>query len=246
MSLNSYRVLFLSPYTTKDVVNLRLLAQQSGVFIRDIQTDHLRDNERHTLSDARREIDKMALEVDDDPELGLLSIARKVHMLTDRGHRPDVVILDGLQAVELEAGPVFRPEEFGLLARGLKVLARRWDCPVVVTSQLAPLDGWLAFEKRVDKAPRLSDVQNLGGMDCEADMVIIMHRPITFWNEAQKSEWRDTGFWPMDERLPISKDPTTTMLHLLKQRNGPRATLPLSFDYGRTAFLDILQGRSWD
>ena len=98
-----------------------------------------------------------------------------------------------------------RVEQIGQISRGLKILARELDIPVIAVSQLSR-----AVEARPDKRPLLSDLRESGQIEQDADLVVFIYR--------------DEYYNPQDTERPGEAD-----LIVAKHRNGPVGEVALTF-----------------
>jgi len=109
---------------------------------------------------ACNELEEAPLWFDDSSDLGLLDLrakARRLHAQTqDRGGL-GLVIVDYLQLMRADDPRANRVEQVGQMSRGLKILARELDVPVLAISQLSR-----APEQRHPPKPMLSDLRESG------------------------------------------------------------------------------------
>jgi replicative DNA helicase len=109
-----------------------------------------------------------------------------------------------------------RAVEVGEISRGLKVLAKEMDMPVIALSQLSR-----AVEQRgKNKRPMLSDLRESGSIEQDADIVMFIDRSMDEI-EAESDERPDLG---------------TANLIVAKHRNGSTRDITLSWSAENTAF----------
>src|ERR671910_789979 len=153
---------------------------------------------------ACNELEQASLWIDDSSDLGLLDLRAKARRLHASEGGLGLVIVDYLQLMRPEDPRQNRVEQVGQISRGLKILARELDIPVLGISQLSR-----APEQRPDKRPILSDLRESGNIEQDSDLVGFIYR-----DEYYDSESEDQG---------------VAELILRKNRNGPTGTVRLAF-----------------
>jgi replicative DNA helicase len=158
---------------------------------------------------ACNQLESAPLWIDDSSDLGLLELrakARRLHAQErGRGHEGlGLIIVDYLQLMRSDDARANRVEQVAQFSRGLKILARELNVPVIGISQLSR-----APEQRPDKRPILSDLRESGAIEQDADLVGFLYRD-DYYNAE-------------------SEDPGGAELILAKHRNGPVGTVRLVF-----------------
>jgi replicative DNA helicase len=123
-----------------------------------------------------------------------------------------LVVVDYLQL--MEGGGDNRVQEISKITRGLKVLAREFNVPVIALSQLSR-----AVEARTNKRPMLSDLKESGSIEQDADMVVMLYRD-EYYN-------------------PDSPERAIAEIIIAKHRHGATGVSRLLFDARFTQFKNL-------
>ena len=125
-----------------------------------------------------------------------------------------LVIVDYLQLMQSPRRSENRQQEVSEISRGLKILAKELEVPVICASQLNR-----GVEYRSDKRPLLGDLRESGSIEQDSDLVMFIYR--------------DEVYNPDTEHRGEAE------LILAKHRNGPTGTVRLAFMNQYTKFASI-------
>jgi replicative DNA helicase len=188
----------------------RFIASNAGIKGDDLRKGRLRDERKwKRVLEAASRYSTAPLYVDDSSDISILEIrakARRLHqqMLTEYGGL-GLIIVDYLQLMRPDGRTESRVEQVGQMSRGLKILARELEVPVIALSQLSR-----GVESRTDKRPLLSDLRESGQIEQDADLVVFIYRDEYYYPETTDK--------PGEAELIISK-----------HRNGSLGDVPLVF-----------------
>ena len=207
-------VLFFSLEMSKEQLVDRMLADASGVDAWNIRTGNLSDSDFEKLSTAMGEMAEAPIYIDDTPGVNVLEMRTKARR--EAHNRPlGLIIVDYLQLMQsTRRSDGNRVQEVSEISRGLKLIARELDVPVIALSQLSR-----SVESRNPQIPQLSDLRESGSIEQDADIVAFIYRE---------------GYYnPDTDRQNI------TDLIIAKHRNGPTDTIELYFHPERLRFMSL-------
>jgi replicative DNA helicase len=135
----------------------RFLASQARVSSDDLRKGRVRAEKWPKVLKAVEKLARAPIFVDDSSDMSVLELRAKSRRLAAR-HGLGLVVVDYLQLMRPEGRPdSSRVEQIGQISRGLKILARELEVPVIAVSQLSR-----AVESRNPPVPMLSDLRESG------------------------------------------------------------------------------------
>ena len=150
-----------------------------------------------------------------------------------------MIIIDYLQLMQ-GTGTKDRHQEVSEISRGLKMLAREIDIPIIALSRLNR-----GLESRPDKRPMLSDIRESGSIEQDADIIMFVYRDDVYKERDElrkEKEAKDKG--EQYTSSFVNKAEEDAELIIGKQRNGPTGTVKLIFQKSMTRFIDKEQGNA--
>ena len=191
----------------------------------NLRTGKLTDEEWPRLTEAIERLRTVSLHIDETPGLTPTELRANARRLARQCGKLGLIVVDYLQLMSGSgAGSADnRATELGEISRGLKMLAKELQCPVIALSQLNR-----SVEQRTDKRPMMSDLRESGAIEQDADLILFMYRD-EYYNP-------DSQFKGMAEAI------------IGKQRNGPTGRVPLTFlgHYSRFENASPQQVSGWD
>jgi replicative DNA helicase len=152
--------------------------------------------------------------IDDNPNTTVMEVRAKSRRLKSKLGGLGLIVVDYLQLMSGRNNAENRQVEVAEMSRGLKILARELETPVIALSQLSR-----NLETRADKRPVLADLRESGSLEQDADVVMFIYR---------------------DELYnPESPDRGTAEVIVAKHRSGPTGVVQLAFLDHYTRFANM-------
>lgn len=207
-------VLFFSLEMSKEQLVDRMLADASGVDGWNIRTGNLSDEDFSKISDAMGEMAEAPIFIDDTPGVSVLEMRTKARRVAHE--QPlGLIIVDYLQLMQGSGrSDGNRVQEVSEISRGLKLIARELNVPVIALSQLSR-----SVESRSPQIPQLADLRESGSIEQDADIVMFIYREAYYNPETERGNITD--------------------LYIAKHRNGPTGKVELFFHPERLRFMSL-------
>ncbi|QIP87598.1 replicative DNA helicase [Streptomyces sp. Tu 2975] len=160
----------------------RLVAAEARVPLHGLRARTLDRQQYAAVREARERIRRSPLRIDDTPAVPVSKWRRKLRQLQAKDELPAALIVDYLQIAKAETKAQNRVIEVDSIAVGLKALAQEFKIVVIAAAQLNRVS-----EHRTDKTPTLSDLRESGGIENNANIVILLHREDYYDRESPRA-----------------------------------------------------------
>lgn len=163
---------------------------------------------------AISQLNKAPLFIDDGSNISITELRARVRRLKREEKNLGLILIDYIQLMQMpENGDNNRATQIGDISRGLKLLAKEMDCPVIALSQLNR-----SLENRPDKRPIMSDIRESGAIEQDADVIMFVYRDEVYHKDSENAGQAE--------------------IIIGKQRNGPIGKVNLAFRGQYTRFDD--------
>jgi len=204
----------------RDEIAMRFLSTESGISVPILQNGQLINHDYvYWIERAKDALSTTQMYIDDDGFNTLMTIKAKARRIASEMKGLDIIIIDYLQLMEGSSNKNdsnYRYLEISEISRGLKVLAKEMNIPVIALSQLNR-----NLENRGNKRPMLSDLRESGAIEQDTDIVLFIYRD-EIYNKSESN--KKQGF---------------AEIEIAKNRHGPSGcSVILRFDKTITKFSD--------
>ena len=216
------KVAFMSLEMGANQLIQRVLCTEAQLNLSKVRSGHIASQDWNSIVSASGSLSDLPLLIDDTPGLSIFDLRAKARREL-RDVKDGLLVVDYLQLMQ---SPTMRRDgnratEVAEISRGLKILAKDLNIPVIALSQLSR-----QVEQRVYKGvkgkPQLSDLRESGAIEQDADIVMFIDRSMN-QEEAEKDGRPNWG---------------TAVIDIAKHRNGPTKLVTLAFQPDFTKFSD--------
>jgi len=191
----------------------KIMAQESGVSLSAIQKGMISQSDWSKIKMATNKIYNSKLFLEDTSSLTIMEIRARARKLKARYPELALIVIDYIQLISSNNNDINRQQQISDISRGLKLLARELDIPIIALSQLNR-----SSETRTDKRPMLSDLRESGAIEQDADVVMLLYRDDYYKKDSQYKG--------------------VTEVIIAKHRSGPTGTVNLLFNPKCSKFMD--------
>jgi replicative DNA helicase len=226
-------VAFFSLEMPAEQLMLRLLSVQTSIQLQRLRVGDMTPAEYKSLNDAVDKMRHSKLYVDDHGSINIHQLRSKLRKLKSRHPEIELAVIDYLQIMNGTGGKD-RHLEVSEISRGLKMLARELEMPIVALSQLNR-----GLESRSDKRPMLSDIRESGSIEQDADIILFVYRnDVYLYKEEKEREKEAIASGKEFVSKYVEKEEEEAEIIIGKQRNGPTGHIKLVFQKKFTRFVD--------
>jgi replicative DNA helicase len=199
----------------------RFIASQAKVSSDELRKGRVKADRWPKVLRAVEKLARAPIFIDDSSDIGVLEMRAKARRLHAKHGGLGLIVVDYLQLIRPDGRADSRVEAVGQLSRGLKILARELDIPVIAVSQLSR-----AVESRNPPTPMLSDLRESGQLEQDADVVMFVYRDEYYDKESERLGEAD--------------------IIVAKHRNGPIGEITLTFLPKYPRFANLYRERGAD
>lgn len=210
-------VLFFSLEMSQLEITQRVLCSEARVDATRVRNGKLNENDWEKIGHTVGRLAEAPIWIDDNPNVTVMEIRSKARKLKSQIGDLGLVVVDYVQLMTGRTSAESRQVEVAEISRGLKILAREIETPVVALAQLNR-----GLEQRADKRPMLSDLRESGSLEQDADVVLFLYR-----DEIYNRESTDLGI---------------AEVIVAKHRSGPTGMVRLAFLGQYTRFANMARG----
>lgn len=215
MAINQDMVVqFHSCEMTTDEIRDRIVSGVGQIRLSNIKGKCLEDDDWGHLMQANKMLEHSKFAIDDTANASLSDIRRKARLLKAKFGRVDAIFVDYLQIMKSPIVTDNQVKAIGEISKGLKAIAKEFDCVVFALSQLSR-----NLENRPNKRPVNADLRESGQIEQDADVILFIYR-----DEIYNKESKDIG---------------TAEIIIGKCRDGEVGTVRLGTDLARATFADL-------
>ncbi len=194
----------------------RILSSEAEVDSQKLRTGRLAEADWTKIGRAINRLE-VPLFLDDNPRVTVMEIRTKARRIKAANGGLALIVIDYLQLMGGGSNAENRQLEVSEISRGLKILARELEVPIIALSQLSR-----NLETRSDKTPMLADLRESGSLEQDSDVVMFLYR-----EEVYKKDSTERG---------------AAEVIIAKHRSGPTGTVKLVFRGQYTKFGNAARG----
>lgn len=199
---------------------MRMISSIGRIDQTRVRTGQLEQHHWQSVIKASNYLQNKPVYIDDSLSLNPDEIREHISLVSKTNDGIDLIIIDDLQSLTVDDQTDCHRSDSSRIARSLKQLAKDFNCPVIVLSQINR-----RLENRPNKRPMCTDLQGHGAIENYADLILFIYR-----DEVYHSNSPDKG---------------KAEIIIAKQRMGLTGTVRVGFDGKHSRFMDICNSDSF-
>lgn len=207
-------------------VMLRMISSKTSINLQDLMSAKLKDEDWSRVSDACDELAKKKIFIHDSGYVNIHQIRSQLRKLKAAHGEISLCVIDYIGLMMNSSAFNERHLQVAEISRGLKLLSRELEIPIIALSQLNR-----SLESRGDKTPMLSDLRESGAIEQDADLILFVYRGEIYLeqeeNEREKKA-KQEGREYKRSYIPNKLEETAEII-IGKNRSGPTGRIEVAF-----------------
>lgn len=153
-------------------IGMRSVSSIGRINLGAMRSGKMDEDDFSRLNYAIGKLHQARMVIDDRGGLSVQQMRSRCRRVARKFGAVDLVVVDYIQLATASMGKnANREQEVSAISRGLKGLAKEFNCPVIALSQLSR-----KVEDRADKRPLMADLRESGAIEQDADVILMMYR----------------------------------------------------------------------
>ena len=231
-------VVFFSLEMPASHLMMRMISAKTSVPLSNILTGKMDDDELSRFGDACDYMMSKKLFVYDNSYVNIHQIRTQLRKLKSKHEEISLCVIDYIGLMMSSSSFTERHLQIAEISRGLKLLARELNIPVIALSQLNR-----GLESRANKRPMLSDLRESGAIEQDADIILFVYRGDHYAQieeDERKEKWLNDGKAIENYEPKFVRNANEEKAEIIvgKNRNGALGTVEVAFQQNYTRFID--------
>lgn len=228
-------VAFFSLEMPSTQLMMRMLSAKTSIPLSNIMTAKMEDDEISRFSDACNDMVDRKLFVYDSGYVNIHQVRTQLRKLKAAHEDISLCVIDYIGLMTSSGSYSERHLQIAEISRGLKLLARELNMPIIALSQLNR-----GLESRSNKRPMLSDLRESGAIEQDADTILFVYRNDFYaeQEEKEKEERARNEGRDYDRKFIPNANEEKAEIIIGKNRNGALGTIEVMFQKQFTRFVD--------
>ncbi|EGU0560570.1 replicative DNA helicase [Campylobacter coli] len=213
----------------------RMLSAKTSIPLQKILTADLNDNEWERIGDACNYYSKKKLFIYDSGYATITDVRAILRRLKAQEESIGLCVIDYIGLMMSNSNFNDRHLQVSEISRGLKLLARELDMPIIALSQLNR-----SLEQRANKRPMMSDLRESGAIEQDADTILFVYRDEVYREQDEKERENKAKTEGKPYQRNFIPNPMQENAEILvgKNRNGPVGVVEVLFLKEKSCFVD--------
>lgn len=213
----------------------RMLSSKTSIALQKILTADLNDDEWGRMGDACQDYAKKKFFIYDSGYASISDVRAILRRLKAQEDSIGLCVIDYIGLMMGNATFKDRHLQVSEISRGLKLLARELDMPIIALSQLNR-----SLESRSNKRPMLSDLRESGAIEQDADTILFVYRDDVYREQEERERENKAKAEGKEYVRNFTVNPVQENAEIIvgKNRNGPIGTTEVIFRKENSIFVD--------